>query len=102
MADERFTVWRERILREKIIDPLRMGMSQEEVMATFGPPDEVTTEKKGRPLIFKYEDIEFHFDPTRGHALWLVYSDEGGRVKLSIPEFRPNATQRKILDAISD
>ncbi len=80
MASERFSLWRGELFRTGAIDPLRLGVSQNEVAAAFGPPDDVSNElKKGRPLIFKYADIEFHFDHRFGHRLFLIYSEGDGR-----------------------
>jgi hypothetical protein len=56
--------------------PLCLGCTQEDIKAAFGTPDHVSTQmKNGRPSIFKYEDIEFHFDHRHGHRLWLIYSE---------------------------
>lgn len=73
-----FDIWRNQILRNpRDISPLKFGMTQEEVMEIFGKPDAVSTMKSdGKPLIFKYYDIELHFDRKSPHGLHLVYSDD--------------------------
>ena len=79
-----FDIWRNQILRNpRDISPLKFGMTQEEVMEIFGKPDAVSTMKSdGKPLIFKYYDIELHFDRKAPHGLHLVYSDD--EIELSI------------------
>jgi len=86
MANECFTKWREELLRSGVIAPLRIGASQEEVAATFGPPERTSLQKKkGRFVIFKYADIEFHFDAQKEHRLWLVYSEsEDGEARIRV------------------
>jgi len=79
---DKFTQWRKEVFRTKYksIYPVKFGMTQEEIIAEFGQPTDVSTEK--RPLIFKYADIEFHFDRRNDYRLYLVYSDE--KIELSI------------------
>ena len=73
-----FDIWRNQVLRNpRDISPLKFGMTQEEVMEIFGKPDAVSTMKSdGKPLIFKYHNIELHFDRKAPHGLYLVYSDD--------------------------
>ena len=68
--------WREKLLASKYeeIFPLELGMTQAEVTAVFGNPDDISTETP--PLIFKYGSIELHFDKQDSYKLFLVYSDE--------------------------
>lgn len=87
LASESFTRWRETLFRTRTIAPLRFGASQKDVTALFGSPDDVSFSKRGRPVIFKYADIEFHFDYQQGHRLFLVYAeDKEGEPCLSIME----------------
>lgn len=45
-------------------------MKQEELIAALGPPDDESTFRmKGKPLILKYADVEFHFDDKNYHRL---------------------------------
>ena len=74
-------------MRSGPISPLRLGMKQEEVISAFGEPDDVSTmKKKGKPLILKYGDVEFHFDHQNEHRLCLIYgeTEDGSQVRLSI------------------
>ena len=88
---DKFTQWREKILKDKYraISPIKFGMTQEEIISMFGQPTDVSVEKK--PLIFKYADIEFHFDKLNDYKLFLVYSDE--EIELSIL-FEPLLSQK--------
>lgn len=73
-----FDIWRNQILRNpRDISPLKFGMTQEEVVGIFGRPDAVSTMKSGgKPLIFKYHDMELHFERSVPHGLYLIYSDD--------------------------
>ena len=88
---DKFTKWREEVLKNKSksINPVKFGMTQEEIIAEFGQPTDISTEKK--PLIFKYADIEFHFNKRNNYKLYLVYSDE--KIELSLM-FEPLLSQR--------
>ena len=81
-----FIIWRNQILQNPWdISPLRFGISQDKVIEIFGNPDVVSTMKSdGKPLIFKYNDIELHFDRNAPHGLYLVYSDD--EIELSITD----------------
>ena len=73
----KFNEWKSRMIETDDIYPIKFGISQDEVLEKFGDPDAVSiAEKNGRPLILKYEDIEFHFDDRHGHRLFLIYSDD--------------------------
>ena len=87
MTADAFKGWQEEVFRSGAITPVRIGMLQQEVLTLFGEPSRVsTTKKKGKPLILKYGDVEFHFDPSDGHRLSRVYSDdEDGNIRLCIP-----------------
>ena len=87
MADQRFERWRAQLSRAGDICPVHLGMSRDELRATFGEPDDVGVMSREQPipLIWKYEDIEFHFDGTAPGVLFLIFSDDStGYVKLSI------------------
>lgn len=65
------------MIESRDISPVTFGMSQEEIISIFGQPCKTSTmEKNNRPLILKYQDIEFHFDERFGHTLFLIYSDD--------------------------
>lgn len=80
---EKFRIWRNKLIKTMDISPLNFGMSQEDVISIFGQPDATSTMiKNNHPLIFKYQDIEFHFDECHNHTLFLIYSDY--KIDLSI------------------
>lgn len=96
MATDKFMKWRKIVFETKDISPLRFGMTQEEVMKEFGKPDTTSTEiRNGRPLIFKYHDIEFHFDERENHTLFLVYSDETENLSIKTLGF-PSLTKKQV------
>ena len=76
MINNSFHQWREKILKNecKSIYPIKFGMIQEEIIAQFGEPNDVSVGIP--PSIIKYEDIEFHFDKRNDYKLFLIYSDE--------------------------
>jgi len=61
-------------LRTGALGPIRLGFSRQEVHLALGNPDDWqnVTEPGQLPDIYKYGDIEFHFDRDR---LWLLHSD---------------------------
>jgi len=52
------------VLRTGEFGNVRFGLSEPEILALLGPPDDVgtTTRKRKRPLLWKYGEVEFHFD----------------------------------------
>jgi hypothetical protein len=86
MTAEAFRNWREEVFRSGEISPARIGMSREEVLTAFGEPSRTSSKKKGKPLILKYGDLEFHFGDLDGDRLLRIYSDdENGSIRLCIP-----------------
>ena len=83
-----FAAWRRVLLDTGEIEPLRLGMTQAELLSIFGTPsDQSIRQRHGKPAILKYRDIEFHFDHHRGHCLFLVFSDgDGGKVRMSVSD----------------
>lgn len=78
MRNSLFKQWKDKLLLSGNIEPLWFGMSQEELKRVLGQPDDMSSEVvKGNHLIFKYADIEFHFDERFGHKLFLVFSEDG-------------------------
>jgi len=72
-------------LRTGAFGSVRLGMPRLDVEEVLGSPDDVSTmmNKNRRPAIWKYGDIELHFDPD-GDDLLSIYTDEfdvpsGGR-----------------------
>lgn len=88
MTTEKFKEWRRQLFQTKDISPLRFGMTQEDVVAEFGRPDTISTVvRDGRPLAFKYGDIELHFDDLNKYKLYLVYTDESENMSIMGPHF---------------
>ena len=83
MEVEKFMKWREEVFKTRDMYPIKLGMTQDNIIAKFGQPDNVSTQKKdGKPLIFKYYDVEFHFDERNNHTLFLMYSDESENLSI--------------------
>ena len=80
-----FQSWWQDYKRSGRISPIRMDMTREEVRAVLGEPDDVggTSRKHRTPAIWKYGDVEFHFDYTAGGRLFLIYrEDEAGHPQI--------------------
>ena len=54
---------------------LRLGCSEDDVLGSFGQPDDTAVDAKGRLAIMKYDPIELHF--FKGQ-LWLLHCEFGG------------------------
>jgi hypothetical protein len=52
-------------------------MTRQEVVAALGPPDDVggTSRKYRDPCVYKYGEVEVHFEQGRGGRLVLVYRE---------------------------
>jgi len=62
-----------------IVEKLRVGMSRQEVLAVLGSPDDVggTSRKYREPSIFKYGEIELHFERGKDGRLLRAYTEDG-------------------------
>jgi len=82
----KITEWRDDLFSKtyKEISPLEFGMTYSDITSIFGEPDDTSTENP--PLIYKYLDIELHFNKQDSYKLFLVYSDE---VEELIIQFEP-------------
>jgi len=62
----------------RLSEKLRVGMSREEVLALLGPPDDVggTSRKYREPAIFKYGQVELHFEPGKDGRLLRAYTED--------------------------
>jgi len=80
------TEWRNKLFSKpyKAITPLEFGMTHSEVIAVLGEPDKVSEENP--PLIYKYSDVELHFNSIDDYKLFLVYSDESEKLVI---QFEP-------------
>lgn len=88
MPSHEFSVWRDKIISTGDMAPLSFGSDHEQVIRLFGEPDDTSVKRKhGKPVILKYQDIEFHFDFRKTHYLALVWSDDAeGNVKVCVKE----------------
>ena len=71
----------------ELLRQVRIGMTRDEIVAVLGPPDDkgCTSRKYRTPSIYKYGDIELHFEPWKTGRLRLVYTEDmnGNGVTLS-------------------
>lgn len=60
---------------------IRIGMTRAEVIEALGPPDDVggTSRKYRTPSIFKYGEIELHFEPWKDGTLVRAYTEDEHR-----------------------
>ena len=65
-------------MSENIVSQLRLGMTREEVVAVIGEPDDTggTSRKYKTPCIYKYGDVEVHFELWKTGGLTLVYKED--------------------------
>jgi hypothetical protein len=61
-----------------VVEKVRAGMSRQEVLAVLGPPDDVggTSRKVPEPSIFKYGQVELHFEPWKDGRLLRAYAED--------------------------
>lgn len=61
-----------------ILSNLRLGMTREEVVSAVGEPDDTggTSRKHKTTTIYKYGDVEVHFELSKTGGLTLVYKEE--------------------------
>lgn len=61
-----------------LLDGIRTGMTRAEVVMVFGPPDDVgcTSGRHRVPQIYKYGEIELHFEPEGDGKLWMAYTED--------------------------
>ena len=86
MASVAFQQWYEKFASTGDICPIRLGMSRDDLRATFGEPDDVggTSHQHREPAIWVYGGLEFHFDYTTDGELWLIFRDTADYVEISI------------------
>lgn len=87
MTSRQFQNWWDRFKVTGDLCPIRLGMSRDEIRAFFGDPDDTgaTSRKYPLPAIWKYGDLEFHFDRLDA-KLSLVYMERDEVVRISIGE----------------
>jgi hypothetical protein len=71
------TVQLEEFLRTGEFGPVRLGMTRDDLVRTLGEPADLggASRSQPRPPIWRYGDVEFHFDPTT-ELLHLVFADD--------------------------
>jgi len=88
MPSDAFKLWWKKFGETGDICPVKLGCTRDELRALFGEPDSVggTSRKHKRPGIWKYGDLEFHFEKDKTDALCLIWSDtDDGHVRVCIP-----------------
>ncbi len=65
----------------RVIELIRIGMTREDVVEALGPPDDVgcTSRKYRTPAIYKYGEIELHFEPWKTGKLIRAYTEDEHR-----------------------
>ena len=59
--------------------PTELGVTREELVRQLGQPTDTSVAcfASGQPMIWKYGDIEYHFNES--DSVWLIYTeDESG------------------------
>jgi hypothetical protein len=66
---------------------IKLGCSTDEVRQILGPPEDQSLQKK--PLIWKYGNLQFVFDPDVSLILLLLSQDESWNPKISLTGWVP-------------
>jgi len=70
----------------EIVEKVRLGMTRSEIKRILGEPHGVSigSRKYPRPCIWKYNEVELHFDYPESGGLYLVglYEDPDNHVTL--------------------
>ena len=60
-------------IRARAAGPIGIGSSASEVMAFFGEPEaKSSSSRKRKPDLWKYVDVEIHFDHDANFCIWLI------------------------------
>ena len=63
-------------LASGVFGQISFPVSRQTIAALLGEPDEWTTEQpRSKASIWKYANVEFHFE-SRSDAAWLIYADD--------------------------
>ena len=86
MPSAQYRTWWETFQTTGDICPIRLGITRDELKAILGEPDDLggTSRKQVTPLIWKYDELEFHFGHGSDGLLWLIYSEVDGVPEVSI------------------
>ena len=65
---------------QELLDKVKLGLTRAQVIAILGMPDHVggTSRKCRIPMIFKYGEVELHFEPHLDGELSLIYKEVNG------------------------
>jgi len=87
MPSPEFQTWWTTFRRTGDICPLALGMTRAELKAALGEPDDVggTSRRWRTPAIYRYADVEFHFDQGPQGTLALIYQERGDIAQISVP-----------------
>ncbi|HEX4795535.1 MAG TPA: hypothetical protein VH370_17215 [Humisphaera sp.] len=81
-----YKTWFEQFSTTGNISPIRLGMTRSQVRSIFGEPHDVSVDRvPDEPSVWKYGDLEFHFDWGADGTLCLIYMDTPEAVIISIP-----------------
>jgi hypothetical protein len=60
-----------------IVGKLRIGRTREEVVTVLGKPDDISvlSRRDHPPGIYKYGEIELHFEPGNAGTLYITYTE---------------------------
>jgi hypothetical protein len=86
MASSSYNQWFENLCKTGNISPIRLGMTRQELIETFGEPDQISLEKHSRPAgILKYGGLEFFFGQSQNDGLEMIFhDDDNGDIKFLI------------------
>jgi hypothetical protein len=87
MASAEYKKWRERFDSTGRIDPLELGQTRKEIEDFLGTPDDTSVPPRNKrlPQIFKYEEMELHFENGIEGGLHLIFEhSKDGYVSTSI------------------
>ena len=72
----------------QITKKLRIGMTRQEVVSILGEPDEIggSSKKYQAPSIFKYGEIELHFEQSTHGELRRIYMENGRGLGITLLE----------------
>jgi hypothetical protein len=71
------------------LNGVHLGLTQEQVIQTLGPPEMIggQSRKRRQPTIFKYGNLETHFNPSPPHVCESIYLEYSvGGMHISLPE----------------
>ena len=61
---------------KEITSKVSIGMRKNQVVDILGEPDDISIYKRNRPFVYKYKDVELHFDKGENPKLWMIYAED--------------------------